>query len=349
MDRRRIATLGTALVAAAAVAAGVVLLATGGGAGDRSGASPSPSTTRAPATTTVPVTAAPTTTTTAPSPPFPVGLAATTVVDPTRGTAARGPTAASATRSLPLRIHYPATTEGDGAAPASGTYPLVVFAHGYGISAADYDAFTRDLAARGFVVVAPDFPRSSTVFPGPPTADDIDEQARDVGFLIDTFVPTAVGAATTAPTGPWTGHVAPGPAGAVGQSDGGNTVARAGGNSCCRSARVGAVVSLAGDEGRSGGTWGVEGQAPLLLLNGTADGINPWSFSQRLYDDSRPPKLLVAIDGGGHLEPFTSGPQRPAVVALSAAFLHGYLGQPVALADVVPLASRDGLSVAASS
>jgi len=342
-----------ALAAFAAVVAGIVLLV----AGDATSARPAPRITAATgATTSTPPTtvgsAPPTSATVStPSPgaPYPVGRATTTVVDATRGTAARGPTPESATRSLSVRIRYPSTVEGDDAPPALGTFPLVVFAHGFGIAAADYDAFTRDLAAEGFVVVAPDFPRSSSVFPGPPTADDIDEQARDVGFLIDAFAPTAAGAAVDAPGGTWTGHVAPGSAGVVGQSDGGNTAARVGGNSCCRSPRVVAVVSLAGDEGRSGGAWGVEGQAPLLLINGTADTVNPWSFSQRLYDDARSPRLLVAIDGAGHLEPYTSGPQRPAVVALAAAFLHGYLGRPAALAEVAGLASRDGLSVVASS
>lgn len=350
VDRRRLARTSAAAGALIAVGIGVVLLATGGDGPERADRPTGLRTTAPPTTTAPPPTApAPTPTTTLPAAPFPVGRAGATAVDATRGTAARGPTSATGVRSLPLTVLYPATTEGVDTPAVAGTFPLVVFAHGFGIAAADYDAFTRDLAAQGFVVVAPDFPRSSTVFPGPPTADDIDEQARDVGFLISALVPAAPGAAVTGPTGPWTGHVAPGAAGAVGQSDGGNTVARAGGNSCCRSDRVAAVVSLAGDEGRSGGTWGVEGQAPLLLVNGTADGINPWSFSQRLYDDARPPKVLVAIDGGGHLEPFTSGPQRPAVVALTAAFLHGHLGRPASLALVTPLASRDGLSVAAAA
>ena len=158
-----------ALAAFAAVVAGIVLLV----AGDATSARPAPRITAATgATTSTPPTtvgsAPPTSATVStPSPgaPYPVGRATTTVVDATRGTAARGPTPESATRSLSVRIRYPSTVEGDDAPPALGTFPLVVFAHGFGIAAADYDAFTRDLAADDatFAAVARHFDAAAIV------------------------------------------------------------------------------------------------------------------------------------------------------------------------------------------
>jgi alpha-beta hydrolase superfamily lysophospholipase len=247
-----------------------------------------------------------------------------------------------------VTLRYPAAgapgTESDGAAAAGGTFPLVVFAHGYNISAAAYDDFTRDLAAQGFVVAAPDFPLSSTSPPGPVTQADIDNQARDVAFLVTNLA--ADGAALPSAV---RGHVAGTEAAVVGHSDGGNTAARVASNSCCFDARVGAAVILAGDEGQSGGTWGVPGSPPMLLLQGTADTINPWSLSQRLYDDAVAPKWLVAIDGAEHLAPFTTGPQRGAVVALVAEFLRARLQDPSRLARAQDAANRDGLSLVASA
>jgi dienelactone hydrolase len=275
-----------------------------------------------------------------------VGNALAHVEDPTRPTAARGPTPASSTRSLALTIRYPATgspgSDDEGAPAAPGAFPLVVFAHGFDISAGDYAAFLRELAAAGFVVVAPDFPRSSTVFPGPPTQADIDEQARDVRFLVETFLDAA-------PAGPWRGHIAPGEAGVVGHSDGGNTVARAASNSCCFAPRIGAAAVLSGDPGTSGGRWGLAGSPPMLFVQGTADTINPWSYSQTLYDTALAPKMLVAIEGGEHLAPYTSGMQRSALVRLVAAFLHARLVDGSRLTDVDRLANGDGLRLAASS
>ena len=124
-----------------------------------------------PETTTLPSTP---TTTLPPGPPFGVGVLKVTVEDATRGTMARGPTAASPSRRLPLTVHYPAALAFESpvienAPSAPGTFPLLIFAHGYAINAAAYDVVAADLAAGGFIVVAPDFPISSTAFPGPPS------------------------------------------------------------------------------------------------------------------------------------------------------------------------------------
>jgi dienelactone hydrolase len=202
----------------------------------------------------------------------------------------------------------------------------------------------RNLAAQGFVVAAPDFPLSSTSPPGPVTQDDIDNQARDVSFLVASF--SGDGAALPAAV---RGHVAPTEAGVVGHSDGGATAARVATNSCCFDGRIGAAVILSGDEGQSGGAWAVAGSAPMLLLQGTADTINPWSLSQRLYDDAAAPKWLVAINGADHLTPYTSGPQRGAIVALVAEFLRARLLDPSRLSGAQDAANRDGLSLVASA
>ena len=308
-----------------------------------------PVTTTEPATT-VPSTAPPTTTAPpAPAgPPYAVGVSRFTLVDPSRPTAALGNDPATPDRTLPVTLRYPAAgaagVETEGAPAASGAFPLVVFAHGFDISAAAYDDFTRDLASQGFVVAAPDFPLSSTSPPGPVTQADIDNQARDVSFLV-----TSLGADGAALPAAVRGHLATTEAGVVGHSDGGATVARAASNSCCFDGRIGAAVILSGDEGQSGGAWAVPGSPPMLLLQGTADAINPWVLSQRLYDDAAAPKWLVAINGADHLTPYTTGPQRGAIVALVADFLRARLQDPSRLSAAQDAANRDGLSLVASA
>lgn len=340
---RRGRTLGVVGVAVAILLVVVVAVVATRGGSDDDGAVQTPTravtsttTTSPPVTTTVPVatTEVPVPPTAAAGPPYAVETVQTTVVDPTRGTEARGPTPASGSRTLPLTVHVPS---------GPGPFPLVVFAHGYDIAAADYADFQRDLAAQGFVVVAPDFPRSSAAFPGPPTQDDIDEQARDVGFVVDQMLDGKV-------SGSWSGKIRAGEAGVVGHSDGGNTAARVAGNSCCMAPRIGAAAVLSGDEGTSGGQWGVAGSPPMLFVQGTADSINPWSFTQRLYDDAASPKTLVAIDGAGHLEPYTTGPQRGAIVDLVAAFLQAHLtGDAAAAGRVATLADVGDLRLVSSS
>jgi hypothetical protein len=175
------------------------------------------------------------------------------------------------------------------------------------VSAATYQAMEHDLASGGFIVAAPDFPISSSALPGPASQSDIANQARDVSFLVTLFQ----GASVPALFG---GHVATGKAGVVGHSDGGTTAAEVSGHSCC-----------ADDEGHDPGTWFASGNPPMLFVQGTADDINPYSFSQKLYDDAKSPKMLVNILGAGHLEPYTSGSQRGVISTLVIDFLRAQL------------------------
>ena len=78
-------------------------------------------------------------------------------------------------RTMTVTIKYPSL---------GGPYPLVVFAHGYAVSAGDYTTLTDELARSGFVVVAPDFPLSSTASTSSPVRD-YEAQAADISFVID--------------------------------------------------------------------------------------------------------------------------------------------------------------------
>jgi pimeloyl-ACP methyl ester carboxylesterase len=49
--------------------------------------------------------------------------------------------------------------------------------------------------------------------------------------------------------------------------------------------------------------------APLLVIHGTADDTVPFDLGRRLYEAARPPKRLVAIDGGGHSRLQRDAPQ----------------------------------------
>lgn len=311
-----------------------------------------PVTTTEPApTTTVPPTVPPTTTPPAPpGPPFALGITRTEVEDTTRGTMARGPTAASATRRIPLTIYYPtagAATNAlaENAPSAAGTFPLMIFAHGYSITAADYDPLIRDLAAGGWIVVAPDFPISSLVFPGPASQADLPNQAKDVTFLIDVLTNPA-----TVP-GVLQGHIAPVKVAIAGHSDGGVTAAAASGHSCCLDPRIGASAAYAGDQGGSlfKGEWFQPNASPQLFIHGTADGDVPYSYSQKLYADTVVTRMLVSIPGAVHWDPFVTGPQRASVVKLTHDFFRAHiLGDAAATARLPADANEGGLRLEAS-
>jgi predicted dienelactone hydrolase len=245
-------------------------------------------------------------------------------------------------RELPVTIYYPAggapgSADAPDVAARPGSFPPVVFAHGFNVSASTYAGLEHELAAGGLIVAAPDFPTSSSAFPGPPAETDIVNQARDVSFLI-TVLDSGAGLPPEL-----SGHVAPTKAGVVGHSDGGTTVAEAVGNSCCADPRIGAAAVLSGDEGHDGGQWFAGGGPPLLVVQGTADGINPPALSEKLFSDATAPKLYVAITDGAHLEPYTSGPQLDAISKLLVDFLRAELAADLPFAQVLADADDPGV------
>lgn len=259
---------------------------------------------------TVPAAAAP-----PPTPPFGLGEVTTVLTDPTRSTPD------SSARSFTVTTYYPtadpAGTLTSGAAP-SGSYPLVVFSHGYDVSAGTYVTLEREIAADGFVVAAPDFPLSSSAVTDDPQRDPV-EQASDVSFVIRTFTDPA-----TVPV-PLSGAVARTKVGVIGQSDGGITTAGVAYNDAYADPAVGAAVVLTGAEAFFPGGWFDKQAPPLLAIHGDADQINPYGASQQLFDDATGPKWLVTALGGDHLGPSTDAPWVQPVGTLVDAFFNAEL------------------------
>src|SRR5262245_35291636 len=259
-----------------------------------------------------------------PGPPYAVGVVHVTLVDPTRGVAARGATPAATARTLPLPTRQPAANGGASpvditdAAARRGPRPLVLFAHGLALADQAYPRFLHDLAAAGFVVADPEFPLSSGALPGPARSDPVD-QAADLAFVADQLLdpatrPAPLRAAT------FLDHLA-----VVGHSDGGITAAGFAANSCCADPRVGAAVVLAGALGRFSGGWFTTVAPPLLVMHGTADTTNPVSSSRGVYAASPGVKRLVLIEGGSHIGAFEDDASRPAVVSVVTDFLRASL------------------------
>ena len=55
-------------------------------------------------------------------------------------------------RSVPIELHYPGVSAGNGVAVATGTFPFVVFGHGFQMTAPAYYPFADSLAERGYIV-----------------------------------------------------------------------------------------------------------------------------------------------------------------------------------------------------
>ena len=122
---------------------------------------------------------------------------------------------------------------------AAARVPLIIRAHGFSAFRNDSIYLVRHLASRGYIVVAPDFPLSNLNAPGGPTLVDIDEQARDVSFLIDRIIAENANASSFL-----FGKVDTDKIGAIGHSLGGATVLLATYHTTVRDPRIDATVAL---------------------------------------------------------------------------------------------------------
>jgi dienelactone hydrolase len=210
-------------------------------------------------------------------------------------------------RTLVTEIRYPR---------APGRFPLVVFGHGFAVTPGIYGHLLTAWARAGYVVAAPLFPLENADAPGGPNEGDIVNQPADVSFVITEMLRSRS----------FRGRLDSRAIGVTGQSDGGNT-ALAVGYSVHRDGRVRAAVILSGGEVPPVAAMAFSaGEPPLLATQGTADTINPPSFTQAFFDLAPRPKYRLDLLGAGHLPPYTGvAPWALVTERTTTAFFDFYL------------------------
>jgi fermentation-respiration switch protein FrsA (DUF1100 family) len=202
-------------------------------------------------------------------PPFGVATMALDLYDADRG------------RSLPTTVSYP-TASDSSSDPACGHFPLVVVGHGAqgtGQSSAALHAF---LTRAGYVLAAPTFPGGF----------DFDELTADVSFVITQML-----VEDADPNSVISGLLERRRIGYIGTSMGG-MIGLALFQEDNADPRVDAVVSKIGMAPNGSYDW-AHGPA-LLMINGDADQIIPYSAALQTYRDARRPKALITLAGVGH-------------------------------------------------
>ena len=229
-----------ALLLTAAAAAGCSSAASSSGPSTTSGTSAT--------STTATSTSGPSTTVGTTQASYAVGSRTITWVDhsrPTKGDKARK-IPASDSRTLPVLLLYPAVGTSDahhrihdGAEPADGTFPIVVFSHGVTANGPLYGPFVAPWVAAGYVVALPTYPMTS----GNGAWADLGEyvhQPADVSFLITQLI----GLNSTAGD-PLAGRLDTADVGIAGHSLGAITSLGLL-ESCCVDKRIKAMVALSG-------------------------------------------------------------------------------------------------------
>jgi alpha-beta hydrolase superfamily lysophospholipase len=271
-----------------------------------------------------------------------VGTVTDTQVDDTRVTKTFNGYPELPERTMPVTVHYPAEGEpsdevipGAPAAVDDGPFPLLVFSHGVNSTPLAYVLTLRAIASAGYVVVAPTSPLGSKATPGGGGIQDMDQQAIDVGFLVDRYL-----AASEEPDGPLAGMIDPERVGAFGHSMGAVATMGAGLQACCLDERIDAIAEWSGilvPLGGGPGEVAAEAQdRPVLIVHGDADATVPYVHGRNVYEQARGPKFFVTLLGEPHTPPFIVGLDSPAGAVATGAtidFFDRYLKDDAAGID----------------
>jgi dienelactone hydrolase len=261
---------------------------------------------------------------------YAVGMISQTFVDTTRPTDPNGSAPALPSRTLPTAIYYPAQgpptdtpVENAPLDKKHGPYPLIIFTHGLYARGISYADVLKTWASAGYVVAAPDYPRSNQDAVGGVTFNggiaDTKNQPTDASFVIDQVLKDKqLGRIIEAKR-----------IGASGHSLGGITTYGLAYSACCRDKRIKAALPMSGFGGLvepiEKYVW--DGEPPLLALHGSSDGIVPYVSDVNTLAWAKPPKFLVTFIGAGHIVPFLGGEtaQAMALKQSTVDFLDRYL------------------------
>jgi hypothetical protein len=260
--------------------------------------------------TAIPAIASTTATTTPNGPPWFVRKATFDLYDTSRNSPARGAYPAHAGRALHTTLRWPASRQGQ---LPPGKRPLIVFAHGYNVSAGTYSAMLDDLTRAGIMVAAFESPGESAALPGPAVEWDLVNGPCDMEFVAASLkrqVPPALRAA-----------LADAPLIVGGHSDGATAAAGAAYASTCSTVAIRAVVALSPNDVPMTGAFRFGRPPPLLAMTGSADEINPAANTLALYQHVPASAWLATIIGGRHLATFTTDPDLHRIDAMIADFV----------------------------
>lgn len=209
--------------------------------------------------------------------PYLVGHTTITYTDPARSS-----------RSIPTELYYPANTAGTGVPVATGSFPIIVFGHGFVMSWDAYQNIWEDLVPQGYILA---FPKTETGF-SPVHA----ELGKDLAFLVTKLQSESA----TNSSSPFYLHVNSKSA-IMGHSMGGGSSFLAGASNTT----ITTMVTLAAaNTTPSSITAASLVTVPNLVLSGQNDCVAPASAHQQpMYDSlASACKAFVSINGGAHCE-----------------------------------------------
>ena len=187
-------------------------------------------------------------------------------------------------REIPCVVWYPAEESGDEAIPSSGDFPAFIMAHGFLMSASDYEDLALQLVNSNYIFVALDTEQG--------LMPDHENFGLDLSFVANQIIG---GAALGFLDESLSGRVAIG-----GHSMGGGASWLA----AAQASSIDAVVAMApADTEPSAILAGENITIPVLVISGSADTVTPPETQHEpIYNsvDNSSCRAFVSINGGGH-------------------------------------------------
>jgi dienelactone hydrolase len=240
-------------------------------------------------------------------------------------------------RALVTVIWYPLARRSAGSPAVRGPFPLLVFAPGFMQCGLEYEDLLRAWAGAGYVVAVVNFPRTDCSVGAAAYEPDLVNQPADMSYALSRLL-----ALSAAPHDVLSGLLNQREVAAVGQSDGGDTVAALAADTCCTDHRLKAVAVLSGQEWPTmPGRYFGNPAPPMLFVQGTADTINlPWTSLQLYRADRATARYYLDLFGANHTIPYVgTDPVERLVARVTLAFFDRFvLGQAGALATM----TKDG-------
>ena len=187
-------------------------------------------------------------------------------------------------REIPCIVWYPAVESGDEAIPSSGDFPVFIMAHGFLMSASDYEDLALLLVNSNYVFVALDTEQG--------LMPDHENFGLDLSFVANQIIG---GASLGFLDESLSGRVAIG-----GHSMGGGSSWLA----AAQTSSIDAVVAMApADTDPSAILAGENITIPVLVISGAADAVTPPETQHEpIYNSAvnSSCRAFVSINGGGH-------------------------------------------------
>jgi dienelactone hydrolase len=227
-------------------------------------------------------------------------------------------------RILVTDVRYP--TQG------RGPFPLIVFAHGFALTPLTYARLLDTWARAGYIVAAPIFPVENANAPGGPDESDLENQPRDMSFVISRLV---------APTSPIRELVDARKIAVAGHSDGAETSLTVAYDRRFRDRRIDAAIVLSG-AALPGFTTPPAGSPPLLAVQGTSDPTNVPAMTASYYRWMHRPKFLLWLLGATHLAPYTTSDRWLTVVERTTTIFLDHFLRGAPLQPLIAAGTRAG-------